>query len=59
MAGNRAIVQPLTNSTSNTTNLGGVNIMVYGAPGQNVNELADIVMDRMETVYQMKGAVWA
>lgn len=59
MAGNRAIVQPLTNSTSNTTNLGGVNITVYGAPGQNVNELADIVMDRMETVYQMKGAVWA
>lgn len=59
MQGNRAVVQPLTNQTSNTTNMGGVNIVVYGAPGQDVNALAEIVMDRMETVYQQKGGAFA
>lgn len=58
MAGGRAVVQPLTNQTSNTANFGGVNFYVYGAPGQDINELTDQIMDRMETVYQMKGAVW-
>ena len=58
VTGNRAIVEPLTQNT-NTTNVGGNTIYVYGAPGQDVNELADILMDRMGTVYQMKGAVWA
>lgn len=58
MMGSKAMVQPLTSQTNNTTNLGGVTMTIYGAPGQDVNELADIVMDRMETVYQMKGAVW-
>lgn len=57
--GNKAVVQPLTSQTSNTTNMGGVNIVIYGAPGQDVNELADIVMDRMGTVYGMKGATFA
>lgn len=33
MMGNRAMVQPLTNNTTNQTDLGGVNITVYGAPG--------------------------
>lgn len=59
MAGGRAVVQPLTGqTTTNTTNLGGVTFYVYGAPGQDVNELTDQIMDRMETVYRMKGAVF-
>lgn len=33
MAGGRAVVQPLTNQNTNTTNFGGVNFYVYGAPG--------------------------
>lgn len=59
MAGGKAVVQPLTGQTTNTTNLGGVTFYVYGAPGQDVNELTDQIMDRMETVYRSKGAVWA
>lgn len=58
MAGNRAIVQPLTTQTTNTTNLGGVNIYVYGAPGQDVGDLADLIMDKMETQYRMKAGAW-
>lgn len=59
MAGGKAVVQPLTGQTTNTTNLGGVNFYIYGAPGQDVNELTDQIMDRMETVYRIKGAAWA
>lgn len=59
MAGGKAVVQPLTGQTTNTTNFGGVTFYVYGAPGQDVNELTDQIMDRMETVYRSKGAVWA
>lgn len=51
-------VQPLAGSTTNTTNLGGVSITVYGAPGQNVNELANIIMDKIEFATTRKGAVF-
>lgn len=53
-----ARVQPLTGETSNTTNLGGVSITVYGAPGQNVNELVDVMMDRMQFETARRGAVF-
>lgn len=57
----RAIVQPLNSHPSNTYNntMGGVNITVYGAPGQDVDELADAIADRMETIVRQKGAVFA
>lgn len=59
LSGGRAIVQPLTNqSSSQYTNLGGININVYGSNGQNVNQLAEIVMSKIEDVYQSKGAVF-
>lgn len=58
ISGDQAPVQPLTNQNTNTTNFGGVNFYVYGAPGQDINELTDQIMDRMETVYRIKGAVW-
>lgn len=53
-------VQPLTNSggNHNTANLGGMSIKVYGAAGQDVEELADIVMDRIETAVQKRSAVF-
>lgn len=56
-----AIVQPLNSRPSNTYNntLGGVNITIYGAPGQDVDELADEVADRMEIIVRQKGAVFA
>lgn len=48
---------PLPGST--TTNLGGVNIVVYGAQGQDVSELADIVMARMQSAVERREAVFA
>ncbi len=42
-----------------TTNLGGVNIVVYGAQGQDVRELADIVMARMQSAVERREAVFA
>lgn len=59
LSGGKAIVQPLTNQgVSKTTNLGGISINVYGASGQDVNQLAEIVMDKIESAYQSKGAVF-
>lgn len=57
--GNRAMVQPLTSQTSNTTNLGGVSVYVYGAPGQDVRELADIIMDEVQSATSRKAATFA
>ena len=42
-----------------TTNLGGVSIFVYGAQGQDVSELADIVMARMQSAVERREAVFA
>ena len=53
-AGNIAYAMP----SANTTNYGGINIQVYGADGQDVNELADIVMRRIESAVNRKEAVW-
>lgn len=58
MMGNRAMVQPLTGNTTNHTDLGGVNITVYGAPGQDVRALADIIMDEMQNATERKAAVF-
>lgn len=58
VAGGKAVVQPLTNSntTNNSTHLGGVNITVYGAPGQDVRELAGILMEEFQHVYEQREA---
>lgn len=58
MMGNRAMVQPLTNNTTNHTDLGGVNITIYGAPGQDVRALADIIMDEMQNATERKAVVF-
>lgn len=42
-----------------TTNLGGITLHIYGAEGQDVNELAEIVMDKIETKVQQIGGTWA
>lgn len=44
---------------SNTTNMGGVTLNVYGAAGQDVNELADIVIDKLGTDVNRRNATWA
>lgn len=58
MVGGRAVVQPLTNNTTNH-NLGGVTVTVYGAPGQDVRQLASIIMDEIQSATERRGAVFA
>lgn len=59
MMGDRAVVQPLNSSTTTNHNLGGVNIVVYGAPGQDVDDLAEAIMYRMQSAVERKEAVFA
>lgn len=42
-----------------TMNLGGVSIVVNGSEGQDVNQLADIVMQRMQSAVNRREAVFA
>ena len=58
MAGNRAVVQPLTNQTTRNQYLGGLNIYVYGAPGQDVEELADLISEKISAETERKEAVF-
>lgn len=53
----RTVVQPLTNNYHNTTRtLGGVTLNVYGAPGQDVRELAEAVAEEMQYLYDSEEA---
>lgn len=54
-----AISAAIPNMAGNTTNYGGVNINVYGAAGQDVNQLADIVMLKMQSAVNRREAVFA
>ena len=45
--------------TNNTTNNNNVNITVYGAQGQSVDELVDVIQDRLNAEVYSKGAVFA
>lgn len=58
MSSRGAVVQPLTNNTTNNS-LGGITVNVYGAPGQDISELADLVANRVEAAVQRQKAVWA
>ena len=55
-------VLPATNPAINggrTMNMGGVNIIVNGAAGQDVNQLADIIMVKMQNAVNRREAVFA
>ena len=64
--GNRTVVQPL--SAGSVASSGGrysaaaqvrdVNITVYGAEGQDVNQLAEVIMQKIETAANQREAVW-
>ena len=57
MNAGRAIVQPLTNNTTNH-NIGGVSINVYGAPGQDIHELAEVLMDEFGDITRRQEAAF-
>ena len=44
---------------SATTNYGGVTVNVYGAPGQDVDELADIIEERLTANVLRREGAWA
>ena len=50
---------PATVGGARTMNMGGVSINVYGAAGQDVNQLADIVMMKMQNAVNRREAVFA
>lgn len=56
----RAIVQPLNSqpTTSYSNSFGGISIYVYGAAGQDVDQLANEVAERFETMMRQKEAVF-
>ena len=64
--GNRTIVQPLPAGAvasgggrySAASQVRDVNITVYGAEGQDVNQLAEVIMQKIETAANQRGAVW-
>lgn len=58
MNAGKAVVQPLTNNTSNH-NYGGVTLNVYGAAGQSVQELAEIIMDEIGDATRRQEAAFA
>lgn len=59
----RSSMELLTGSsagaTGYTANYGGVSINVYASEGQNVNELADVIMDKMQSAVRRREAVFA
>lgn len=50
---------PIPGSVTNTTHMGGVNITVYGAQGQDVSALADVIMYKMQSAVESREAVFA
>ena len=56
--GNKTMVQPLTGQQKNVS-YGGNVINVYGAVGQDVSQLAEIVADKINANVQQKGAAFA
>lgn len=59
MSAGRAVVQPLTNNTTNNSaTYGNVTINIYGAAGQSINELADEIMYKMQGYVERREAVW-
>lgn len=53
----RTVVQPLTNNYNSTVrNMGSPTFNVYGAPGQDVRELAEAVAEEMQYLYESEEA---
>lgn len=55
VSGNMGAVQ----AAGNTTSYGGITVNVYGSDGQDINELADAVSDRLRHLMDQAGAVYA
>lgn len=59
VAGARSLSNLISRAVAKEAASGGnIQINVYGAEGQDIRELADIVMDRIETATKQKGAIF-
>ena len=54
-----SMIQKAVGNAGAGTTIGDINITVYGAPGQDVHELADIIESRINSKVNMKEAVFA
>lgn len=59
MMGNHAVVQPLTNHTTTSTSYGDMQFIIYGAPGQDVEELAEIVSEKVSDITGRRESAYA
>lgn len=59
VVGAGSLSRMIQSAVNNTYNNGGNTINVYGAPGQDVRELAETVADLINGDVQSGGAVWA
>lgn len=55
LVGVRSLRDMIVGAIQSQPTMGDVNIVVYGAPGQNVNELADIIEDRLTSRIMRRG----
>lgn len=55
----RGLIGDIAGTTNNTTNLGGVSIIVNSAPGQDTNAIAEAVMRKMQGAVDARRAVFA
>ena len=55
LVGVRSLRDMIVGAIQSQPTMGDVNIVVYGAPGQNVNELADIIEDRINNKIMRRG----
>ena len=54
----RQTVRETMGLAGDTNNYGGVTVNVYGAPGQDVDELANIIEQRITSNVQRRGNAW-
>lgn len=55
LVGVRSLRDMIVGAIQSQPTMGDVNIVVYGAPGQDVNELADIIEDRLTNKIMRRG----
>ena len=59
VVGVNSLMSMIKSAVGETINYGGVNVVVYGAPGQDVAELADIISDRINQKVASRKAVFS
>lgn len=55
----QGMIQSAVRGAGGNTSIGQVTVTVYGAPGQDVNELVDVIEERISQKVSMRGAAFA